>query len=121
MQGVANASLLGLGLDEDSATGVLVCAQEALENIHRGTFRAMQAAAGDAAWHAPAVMARLRGSTLDGVTVLLSKCTLALKVRRRYPLRQFSITCAALQVHAHAQGAAMLPFAAVPITCPPLP
>lgn len=78
-------SLLASAIDEDPGTGILACAQEALEAVHLDAFHAMQGAAGGhggaTAWHAPVALARRQRSVLSDVTVLLAKCTLGLKVR----------------------------------------
>ena len=87
LQGGPHTALLAAQRDESAATGILVCAQEALENVHRAAFDAMQQTAlcspssgPEPVWDAPAVMARKRSSVLDSVTLLFSKCTLSMKV-----------------------------------------
>jgi hypothetical protein len=89
-QGGPGLALLAAQRDESAATGVLVCAAEALEHVHRAAFEGFAAAGagppnGAAAppWDAAAAMAAQRAGVLDGVTLLLSTCTLALKVRKK--------------------------------------
>lgn len=85
----ANPSLMAAQRDESAATGILACAQEALETVHGAAFEAMQHAhtapadgAAAPTWDAPSALAQQRASVLNGVTLMLASCTLTLKVCR---------------------------------------
>jgi hypothetical protein len=82
VQGVTNASLLALQRDESVTTGSLACTLEALEQIHRQMFEAMQNGDGRSRgmWDAATFAKRHRASVLDGVVLLFSKCLQPLKV-----------------------------------------